>query len=217
MPSIEQMRDYLLSIGMNARYLPTDVHTLAVMFFQKKRQIDWLNHPRNTHLSDCFTESMRDKWEHVRLLLETGASEIYRYLSSGVRRGRQDMMLNYDNIYHFHSIPMGEDRQNERLFVHITEDSAYLLGEYPHHEEAKMPLRLLQLLYRNWPDLFECREGISNLTEQQIINIRSKNGNVYEFPLAPNIIGRLKDRGGVAPSGQSMLDLIRADIICDNM
>lgn len=217
MPVLEEMKAYLMSVGMHERFIPTDKHDLVVLFLQKKRQIDYLNRPRRKYFSDNFNPRLVEKWNNVISLLELGSSDIYRYLSTIVRRGCQDILLNYYNIYHFHNIPMGDVRQDKRLFVYITVDAAYILGEYLHGAEIAMPLRLLQLLYRNWPDLFECREGTSDLTEQQIINIHSKHANVYEYPLASNIVGRLKNLGGITPSGHSMQDIINADIICSNL
>ncbi len=217
MPSLEEMRAYLMRVGMRERFIPTDKHDLVVLFLQKNRQIDYLNHPRHKYFSDNSNPRLVEKWNNVISLLELGSSDIYHYLSINVRKDCQDILLNYYNVYHFHHIPMGGVRQDKRLFVYITDNAAYILGEYPHGAESTMPLRLLQLLYKNWPDLFECREGTCDLTEQQIINIHSKHGNVFEYPLAPNIIGHLKNLCGITPSGHSIQDLIQADIICSTL
>lgn len=209
------MDEFLLNCGIKAKKIPTDPHEKATLVGQKYRQLTCLCHNRNVAWAPDLDVEFKKKWQFIADFITTGDKKILFYTTNIVTGKSQDLLLNRYNIYHFHEIPRGKSRKNDdaRLFVYLTETSAYIIGEYGHGTEVNSPLTLNQRLFRYWPELFETHTGHSNLTEKELVNINSKNGNVLDIPLADNITGHLKQMGGTSASGNAIEDVIYADML----
>ncbi len=209
------MDEFLINCGVKAKKIPKKDYEKAILVNQKCRQVAWLYHERKIIWAPNLDTQFKEKWNVVSCLIKSGDKAIFSYMSSIVTGKTQDLLLNRYHIYHFHETPIGKSRVDDknRLFAYLTENTAYIIGEYPHGTEREKPLTFNQTIFKYWPELFETHTGHSDLTEMQLVNINSKNGNVLDIPLADNITGHLKQIGGTSASGNAIEDIICADML----
>lgn len=135
-------------------------------------------------------------YNEIKQFLKDGNEEILNYLSTSYDKDDfNDNMLNCDNIYHFHFTKKGQRRDNERLFVYITLDVAYIIGLYQHGSEKGRVLDRYIKLYNDYPDLFDVRKGRNKLDNEKIKYLKREFKNIEWYPLDDENEIRLKNRG----------------------
>lgn len=187
-----------------------------ILLLKMKQKIDFVIEPRKIYkcgeISKDLDLTEKSSVEKIISYIENGDNKIINYMSKTINKPKfHDNMLNNDCIYHFH---LGENgnRSDNRLFIYFTPNDAYLIDCYKHSAEMEQILERYQKLYKYYPELFEAKIGNSNLTNTELKNIRSKNGVIWDYPLAEKVIGHLKFRGATSGSGENPLNIIRADI-----
>lgn len=196
-----------------------DLHLLSYKFFNlRKRRIAAA--PRNVLESNSFScpTDLTNGYDILKDKLVKGhdvCSHLSKFL---LQDDYEDSLLNDWGIHHFHlGINPGKsgfiERTGPLLFAHVTVDSVYCLGIYPHGSWTQQ--ELIRVIHDNWPSVISVRKlnGILGLsqapTDRDIAQLR-KAGVQTMVQISPEIVYAPLG-GGYSTAGTSIESTMRAD------
>lgn len=130
----------------------------------------------------------------------------------------EDLLLNDWGIHHFHLGQNPEksgfiERTGPLLFAHVTADSVFCLGVYPHGSWTQQDL--IRVIHENWPGVISTKKinGIielsHTLTDDEIAQLR-KAGVQTMVQVAPGIVYTPLG-GGYSTAGTSVESTMRVN------
>lgn len=196
-----------------------DLNLLSYKFFNlRKRRIAAI--PRNIFESKNFScpKNLTNGYDVLKNKLTKG-HDVCAHLSKYLLQGDyEDLLLNDWGIHHFHLGKNPEksgfiERTGALLFAHITVDSVYCLGIYPHGSWTQQ--ELIRVFHDNWQGIISERKlngilGSSNvLTDKDVAQLRKK-GVQTMVQISPEIVYAPLG-GGYSTAGTSMESTMRAN------
>lgn len=196
-----------------------DLRSLSYKFFNlKRRRIAEV--PRSVFEAKTFScpANLANGYALLKKKLE-GGHDVCPHLSKFLLRDDyEDSLLNDWGIHHFH---LGEnpersgfiERTGPLLFAHVTHDSAYCLGVYPHGSWTQQDL--IRVIHENWPTVISAKKlngiiGMSHTpTDDEIAQLR-KAGVQTMVQVAPGIVYAPLG-GGYSTAGTSVESTMRVN------
>lgn len=196
-----------------------DLRSLSYKFFNlKRRRI--AEAPRSVFEAKTFScpADLANGYALLKNKLENG-HDVCPHLSKFLLRDDyEDSLLNDWGIHHFH---LGEnpersgfiERTGPLLFAHVTHDSVYCLGIYPHGSWTQQDL--IRVIHENWPAVIAAKKlngiiGMSHTpTDDEIAQLR-KAGVQTMVQVAPGIVYAPLG-GGYSTAGTSVESTMRVN------
>ncbi len=154
---------YLHQLGL--KLVSTSIQDVLRSYFNLKHKII-SQQRREVFLSaGLITKAVELNLDNVLEVITqkfVNGDDVNPFLSKGILRLEDhDYLLNDWGIHHLHlnlnknkSDEYFNQRSNQLLFVHVTDEKAYFIDIRPHHEEYVFAQRdLLRAVRDNWPDL----------------------------------------------------------------
>ncbi len=196
-----------------------DLRSLSYKFFNLKRRRISVT-PRNVLEAQTFScpATLVNGYALLKKKLEDG-HDVCPHLSKFLLRDDyEDPLLNDWGIHHFH---LGQnpdksgfiERTGPLLFAHVTVDSVFCLGVYPHGSWTQQDL--IRVIHENWPDVISAKKingiiGLSHTpTDDEIAQLRQA-GVQTMVQVAPGVVYAPLG-GGYSTAGTSVESTMRVN------
>lgn len=196
-----------------------DLRSLSYKFFNLRRRRIAAT-PRKVLESKSFScpTDLTSGYDLLKEKLKNGhdvCSHLSKFL---LRDDHEDSLLNDWGIHHFHLGINPEksgfiERTGPLLFAHVTVDSVYCLGIYPHGSWTQQDL--IRVIHDNWPSIISAKKlngilGLSHVpTDEDIAQLR-KAGVQTMVQISPGIVYAPLG-GGYSTAGTSVESTMRVN------
>lgn len=196
-----------------------DIHKISYRFFNlRKRHIAPVRRAVHESIGFSCPANLQNGYDILKAKLQTG-QDVYPHLSKFLLKDDyEDSLLNDWGIHHLHLGVNPEksgfiERTGPLLFAHVTADSVYCLGIYPHGSWTQQDL--IRVIHDNWPSVIAAKKingvvGLSHIATDSDIAALRKAGVQTMIQLEPGVVYAPLG-GGYSTAGTSIESTMRSD------